>query len=48
MRILLDIHVLLWALKGINDNGEEFPEKAKDILLNSQNEKNTKTHMTGF
>ena len=38
MRILLDTHVLLWALKGVNSNGEEFPAEVKDILLNSQNE----------
>ncbi len=38
MRILLDTHVLLWALKGFNSNGEEFPVKVKDILLNSKNE----------
>ena len=38
MRILLDTHVLLWALKGVNSDGEEFPAEVKDILLNSQND----------
>ncbi len=38
MRILLDTHVLLWALKGVNSDGEEFPAEVKDILLNIQND----------
>ena len=38
MRILLDTHVLLWALKGVNSDGEEFSADVKGILLNSQNE----------
>ena len=38
MRYLLDTHVLLWALKGVNGDGSEFPEDVKQILLSPQNE----------
>ncbi len=32
MRILLDTHVLLWALKGVNGNGEPLPNDIRSIL----------------
>ena len=38
MKYLLDTHVLLWALKGVNSNGEQFPEKIREIFLNEQND----------
>ena len=38
MKILLDTHVLLWALKGANSNGDSFPDKISSILLNEDNE----------
>ena len=38
MRILLDTHVLLWALKGVNSNGEEFPVDIRRILLDEKND----------
>ncbi|MCR4749431.1 MAG: type II toxin-antitoxin system VapC family toxin [Lachnospiraceae bacterium] len=37
MKYLLDTHVLLWALKGVNSNGEEFTGQIKGILLDRQN-----------
>lgn len=38
MKVLLDTHVLLWALKGSNSDGEIFPPKIKSILLKEDNE----------
>lgn len=38
MKVLLDTHVLLWALKGVNSDGEELPAEVKDILINNQND----------
>lgn len=38
MKVLLDTHVLLWALKGSNSDGETLPPKIKSILLNADNE----------
>lgn len=38
MKVLLDTHVLLWALKGNNSNGEVFPSRIKSILLDDENE----------
>ena len=38
MKYLLDTHVLLWALKGVNSNGEEFPEKIREIFLSEHND----------
>jgi len=34
MRILLDTHILLWALS----NDEKLPEKAKELIKNEENE----------
>lgn len=38
MKILLDTHVLLWALKGTNGNGESFPDRIREMLLDSDND----------
>jgi len=38
MKYLLDTHVLLWALKGVNGDGSEFPVNIKKIFLDEQNE----------
>ncbi len=38
MKYLLDTHVLLWALKGVNSDGSEFPSEIQSILLNEQND----------
>lgn len=38
MRYLLDTHVLLWALKGVNGDGSEFPLSIKKIFLDERNE----------
>ena len=39
MKYLLDTHILLWALKGINgENGDELPKAVKDILMDANNE----------
>ena len=37
MKYLLDTHVLLWALKGVNGDGEDFPEEVKEIFINEEN-----------
>ena len=38
MKYLLDTHVLLWALKGVNADNSEFPTEIKNIFLNEQND----------
>lgn len=38
MKYLLDTHILLWALKGRDNQNEPLPGKAAEIILNSENE----------
>ena len=38
MKYLLDTHVLLWALKGVNADNSEFPTEIKNFFLNEQND----------
>ena len=38
MKILLDTHVLLWTLKGLNSNGDSFPDNISSILLDEKND----------
>ena len=38
MRILLDTHVLLWALKGTDGDGKAFPPDVKNLLSDGKNE----------
>ncbi|MDY6355839.1 MAG: type II toxin-antitoxin system VapC family toxin [Catonella sp.] len=38
MKYLLDTHILLWALRGRDNNNECLPNKASEIILDPQNE----------